>query len=588
MWGKLEAVSRRVEEITRLLGDPGVMGNSRELQKLGRELAELRPLAEAYVRHRRIGQELEENRTLAQSEKDPEMRALAKEEIVRLTAEKERLEAEMRLLLLPKDPNDEKNILIEIRAGAGGEEAALFASELFRSYHMYAAMKGWKVEMLAHSETGLGGTKEVIAMIEGKGAYSRLKYESGVHRVQRVPATEAGGRIHTSTVTVAVIPEAEEVDVQIGPDDLRIDVFRSSGPGGPHHPHPHGAGRIVPGREVPAEEQIQGVEDPPFEAVRPRDGEAARREGGHAPLAGRDGGPQRTYPHVQLHAEPGDRPPHRPDRPSARPGAERGNRRVRGRTDRARPGRSAQARRLKRLPSMRLFELLALCRREMEGLGLRASPEAEILVSHLSGIPRSRLPLEGNREVGDLSGALRSLLRRRGSGEPIQYLLGSWEFYGREFRLTRETLIPRPETEGLVEGVVDAWRRESRGAGKILDVGTGCGAIAVTLAAELPPADLLAVDVSAGALAVARENARALGVADRVRFFRADGYSALKRGYRFDVVVSNPPYVSEKEWDSLPREVREFEPARALVSGPDGLAVVRPLLADAGAHLEPK
>ena len=232
MWGKLEAVSRRVEEITRLLGDPGVMGNSRELQKLGRELAELRPLAEAYVRHRRIGQELEENRTLAQSEKDPEMRALAKEELVRLTAEKERLEAEMRLLLLPKDPNDEKNILIEIRAGAGGEEAALFASELFRSYHMYAAMKGWKVEMLAHSETGLGGTKEVIAMIEGKGAYSRLKYESGVHRVQRVPATEAGGRIHTSTVTVAVIPEAEEVDVQIGPEDLRIDVFRSSGPGG--------------------------------------------------------------------------------------------------------------------------------------------------------------------------------------------------------------------------------------------------------------------------------------------------------------------------------------------------------------------
>jgi len=232
MWDKLEAVSRRVEEITRLLGDPGMMGNSRELQKLGRELAELRPLAEAYVRDRRIGQELEENRTLAQSEKDPEMRALAKEEIVRLTAEKERLEAEIRLLLLPKDPNDEKNILIEIRAGAGGEEAALFASELFRSYHMYAAMKGWKVEMLAHSETGLGGTKEVIAMIEGKGAYSRLKYESGVHRVQRVPATEAGGRIHTSTVTVAVIPEAEEVDVQIGPEDLRIDVFRSSGPGG--------------------------------------------------------------------------------------------------------------------------------------------------------------------------------------------------------------------------------------------------------------------------------------------------------------------------------------------------------------------
>jgi peptide chain release factor 1 len=232
VWDKLEAVAKRAEEIFRLLADPGLAGNSREIQKLSRELAEIRPLAEAYAHHLRIGQELEENRGLAQSEKDPEMRALAREEVAKLTAEKERLEGVVRLLLLPKDPNDEKNILIEIRAGAGGEEAALFATELFRSYTMYAAMKGWRVEMLSHSETGLGGTKEVIAMIEGRGAYSRLKYESGVHRVQRVPATESGGRIHTSTVTVAVIPEAEEVDVQIGPDDLRIDVFRSSGPGG--------------------------------------------------------------------------------------------------------------------------------------------------------------------------------------------------------------------------------------------------------------------------------------------------------------------------------------------------------------------
>ncbi len=232
MWDKLETIQGRVEEITRLLGDPAVASQPRERQRLGRELSELRPLAEAYARHRKIEQELEENRELAQSEKDPEMRTLAREEVARLAAEKELLDQEIRILLLPKDPNDEKNILIEIRAGAGGEEAALFASELFRSYSMYAAMKGWKVEMLSHSETGLGGTKEVIAMIEGKGAYSRLKYESGVHRVQRVPATEAGGRIHTSTVTVAVIPEAEEVDVQIGPEDLRIDVFRSSGPGG--------------------------------------------------------------------------------------------------------------------------------------------------------------------------------------------------------------------------------------------------------------------------------------------------------------------------------------------------------------------
>ena len=232
MWGKLEKVCARVVELERLMTDLSIVGNPREMQRVGRELSDLRPLAEAYARYRKIARDLDENRQLLENEKEPEMRSMAREEVARLSEEQERLAGEIRLLLVPKDPNDEKDILIEIRAGAGGEEAALFATELFRAYSMYAALKGWKVEALSRSETGLGGTKEIIAMIEGKGAYSRLKFESGVHRVQRVPATESGGRIHTSTVTVAVMPEAEEVDVQIGPEDLRIDVFRSSGPGG--------------------------------------------------------------------------------------------------------------------------------------------------------------------------------------------------------------------------------------------------------------------------------------------------------------------------------------------------------------------
>ena len=232
MWDKLESVHGRVEELHRLLTDPSVVGNPREMQRIGRELSELRPLAQAYALHRKIAQELEENQALLASEKDPEMRSLARDEVARLSEEQARLAGEIRILLLPKDPNDEKSILIEIRAGAGGEEAALFATELFRAYSLYAAAKGWKVEALSRSETGLGGTKEVIAAIEGKGAYSRMKFESGVHRVQRVPATESGGRIHTSTVTVAVMPEAEDVDVEVHADDLRIDVFRSSGPGG--------------------------------------------------------------------------------------------------------------------------------------------------------------------------------------------------------------------------------------------------------------------------------------------------------------------------------------------------------------------
>ena len=229
---------------------------------------------------------------------------------------------------------------------------------------------------------------------------------------------------------------------------------------------------------------------------------------------------------------------------------------------------------------------MALCRRELDARGLARSPEAELFVSHLSGVPRSRLFLEAGRDVGDPAEALAAMVRRRASGEPIQYILGAWEFYGREFLLSRDTLIPRPETEGLAERAI-ASLRSARGGGLALDVGTGCGTIAVTLAAEVPRARVVAVDVSAGALAVAAGNARRLGVADRVVFVRADAYSALKRGKRFDVVVSNPPYVSEGEWEMLPREVRDFEPPGALLAGPDGLSVIRRLVAGAADYLLP-
>ncbi|MGE5662916.1 MAG: peptide chain release factor N(5)-glutamine methyltransferase [Deltaproteobacteria bacterium] len=236
---------------------------------------------------------------------------------------------------------------------------------------------------------------------------------------------------------------------------------------------------------------------------------------------------------------------------------------------------------------MRLAELLALCRRELDARGLPSVPDADIVASHLSGVPRSRLFIEAGRDVGNPSRALADMVRRRASGEPLQYVLGSWDFYGREFLLSRDTLIPRPETEGLVERAIGALRVSGRDAALVLDVGTGCGAIAVTLAAELPRARVVAVDVSAGALAVAAGNARRAGVGDRVLFVRADAYSALKTGGRFDVVVSNPPYVSEGEWDALPREVRDFEPPGALLAGPDGLSVIRRLVSGAAEHLLP-
>ena len=226
--GEIEARARTLEE---RLADPQLASVPGEYAKVAKQLGGLRPLLEAGRRFRQVVSEIEGSRDLL-AESDPELREMARADVERLTREREALEGQIRELLLPKDPNDEKDVILEIRAGAGGEEAALFAAELFRMYGRYAESRGWKVEPLSLSETGAGGVKEVIASVGGERVFSRLKHERGVHRVQRVPETESAGRIHTSTVTVAVLPEAEEVDVQIDPKDLRVDVFRSSGPGG--------------------------------------------------------------------------------------------------------------------------------------------------------------------------------------------------------------------------------------------------------------------------------------------------------------------------------------------------------------------
>ncbi len=229
---RLEAVEQRYQEIVLQMGDPAVIGDQPRFQRLAKAHAELEPLVEAYRRYRKILASAEEARALLGSGVDAEMRELAEAELQDLAIKREKMEEELKLLLLPRDPADEKDVIVEVRAGAGGDEAALFAAELVRMYSRYAESQDWKVEILSSHLTGVGGVKEAILSVEGHGAYSRLKFESGVHRVQRVPVTESSGRIHTSTVTVAVLPEAEEVEVQIDPKDLRIDVFRSTGPGG--------------------------------------------------------------------------------------------------------------------------------------------------------------------------------------------------------------------------------------------------------------------------------------------------------------------------------------------------------------------
>ena len=232
MFDKLEAAARRYDEQMMRLSEPGASNDAKAYTKLMKEQGELAPVVETYGRYRQAKQDLADAQTMLAEEKDEELRDLAKEEAADAKARIAGLEQELKILLLPKDPNDEKNVIVEIRAGAGGEEAALFAAELYRMYVMYAESRHWKAELVNVNETGLGGFKEVVFMLSGKQVYSRMKYESGVHRVQRVPETESGGRIHTSTCSVAVMPEAEDVEVTIDEKDIRIDVMRASGNGG--------------------------------------------------------------------------------------------------------------------------------------------------------------------------------------------------------------------------------------------------------------------------------------------------------------------------------------------------------------------
>jgi peptide chain release factor 1 len=231
MLERLAEIERRYEELERLVADPAVIANRREYAALARERSQLEETVEAFRERQRLERDIAEHRELLQ-DPDPDIREMARGELPHIEEDLAALDARLKTLLLPRDPNDERNTVVEIRAGTGGDEAALFAADLFRMYSRYAEQRGWRIEVLSSSPTGIGGLKEVVALVQGDGAFSRLKFEGGVHRVQRVPVTETQGRIHTSAVTVAVLPEAEDVEIDLPDKDLRIDVYRSSGPGG--------------------------------------------------------------------------------------------------------------------------------------------------------------------------------------------------------------------------------------------------------------------------------------------------------------------------------------------------------------------
>ena len=232
MFDKLDSIEKRFSELEAQLSDPAVMQDMKKYSELMKEHATSKEIVDSYALYKKTVSQLEEAKEMAGSESDPELKEMAKEENKELEEQKENQIKELRILLIPKDPMDLKNIIMEIRAGTGGDEAALFAADLFRMYSKYAELKKWKIEIMSSHESGLGGFKEIVFSVSGKNVYENMKFESGVHRVQRIPETESGGRIHTSAVTVAVLPEAEETDIQINPEDLKIDVYRSSGPGG--------------------------------------------------------------------------------------------------------------------------------------------------------------------------------------------------------------------------------------------------------------------------------------------------------------------------------------------------------------------
>jgi peptide chain release factor 1 len=232
MFDKLKSVEIRYDDLNELLSDAKIIAQQSEYQKYAKEQSELTPIVKRFKDLKKIVQQLEDSKKILEEEKDPEMLEMAEEDLAQVTIEKQKAESDLKLLLLPKDPRDERNVIVEIRAGTGGEEAALFSTDLFRMYSRYAEEKKWQVEILSSNLTGKGGFKEVIFNITGKGVYSKLKYEGGTHRVQRVPDTESQGRIHTSAVTVAILPEVEDVDIKINPSDIKIDVYRASGPGG--------------------------------------------------------------------------------------------------------------------------------------------------------------------------------------------------------------------------------------------------------------------------------------------------------------------------------------------------------------------
>ena len=567
MLDKLNSVEASYEELTALLATPSVQSDSNEYRKHAKALAEIEPLVEKAREYKSVLKEIEQAEELIKSG-DADMRELAGEELDGLKQRRDALIAEIKLLLIPKDPNDQKNVMLEIRAGTGGEEAALFAYELFRMYSKFAEKQGWRVELMSTSESDVGGVKEVIATIEGRGAYSKLKYESGVHRVQRVPATEAAGRIHTSTVTVAVLPEAEEVDVQIDPKDLRIDTFCSSGPGGQSVNTTYSAVRIthIPTNTVVSQQDEKSQIKNKAKAMRvlrarlyememQKQQDAIAKDRRSQVGTGERSEKIRTYNfkenRITDHRVPGLTIHRLAEVLNAGDLTDLLDNVVDALSNREAQGSDG---------AMTIHDLVQGARDRFMHAGISANLaalDAEVLARQVLGWDRARF-LTDRDEIATSMFLLRyePLVARRERREPVSYILGTREFWGLPFEVGPDVLIPRHETEFIVEETLALAGKDGRPL--IVDVGTGSGCIAISLALEIPGARIIATDLSRHALGVARRNAARHDVSDRITFVETSFLDDVEGPV--DIIVSNPPYVPSLSEPGLTPEVRDYEP----------------------------